>query len=110
MLHLAHPNPPPPTTAKEDSAYCRRIPTARRVKLLPAEQAVAPQPSPIQMLLARIPLVGWFSGSMIGSEVPRNELGEFDLARASLFWRLMFYLDYWFSLFGSDLVSGDKED
>ena len=102
-----NPNPPP---AKEDSAYCRRIPTARRVKLLPAEQAVAPQPSPIQMLLARIPLVGWFSGSMIGSEVPRNELGEFDLARASLFWRLMFYLDYWFSLFGSDLVSGDKED
>ena len=95
---------------QEDSAYCRRIPTARRVKLLPAEQAVAPQPSPIQVLLARIPLIGWFSGSMIGSEVPRNELGEFDLARASLFWRLMYYLDYWFSLFGSDLVSSDKED
>lgn len=93
-----------------DDAYCRRIPTARRVKLLPADQAVAPQPSPMQQLLTRIPLIGWFSGSMIGNEVPRNELGEFDLARASLFWRIMFYLDLWFGLFGSDLVSNDKED
>ncbi|EMR71072.1 hypothetical protein UCREL1_1888 [Eutypa lata UCREL1] len=93
-----------------DSVYCNVIPTARRVKLLPADQAMAPQPSPMQLLLARIPLIGWFSGSMIGNEVPRNEVGEFDLARASLFWRLMFYLDLWFGLFGSDLVSGDKED
>ncbi len=94
----------------ENDVYCSVIPTARKVRLLPADQAVAPQPSPLQVLLAQIPLVGWFSGSMIGSEVPRNEVGEFDLTRASLFWRLMFYLDLWFGLFGSDLVSGDKED
>ncbi|RYP22190.1 hypothetical protein DL765_001838 [Monosporascus sp. GIB2] len=95
---------------EEDSVYCSVIPTARRVKLLPADEAVAPQPSPVQLLLARLPLIGWFSGSVIGDEVPRNEVGDFDLARASLFWRLMFYLDLWFGLFGSDLVSGDKED
>ncbi|KAK7751086.1 hypothetical protein SLS62_006915 [Diatrype stigma] len=98
------------TSSNSDSAYCSVIPTARRVKLLPADQAMAPQPSPMQQLVARIPLIGWFSGSMIGNEVPRTEVGEFDLARASLFWRLMFYLDLWFGLFGSDLVSGDKED
>lgn len=97
-------------TNNSDSAYCSVIPTARRVKLLPADQAMAPQPTPMQQLVARIPLIGWFSGSMIGNEVPRNEVGEFDMARASLFWRLMFFLDLWFGLFGSDLVSGDKDD
>ncbi|KAI1411366.1 hypothetical protein F5Y13DRAFT_57340 [Hypoxylon sp. FL1857] len=93
-----------------DGAYSRKIPGARRVTLLPAEQALAPQPTFQQWLLAWIPLIGWFGGSMIGNEVPRNEVGEFDFSRASLYWKLMFYLDLWFGLFGRELVSGDKDD
>ncbi|KAI1392592.1 uncharacterized protein F4822DRAFT_391488 [Hypoxylon trugodes] len=93
-----------------DGAYCRRIPEARRVRLLPAEQALAPQPTLQQWLLSWIPLIGWFGGSMIGNEVPRNEIGEFDFNRASLYWKLMFFLDLWFGLFSRELVSGDKDD
>ncbi|KAI1380032.1 hypothetical protein F4677DRAFT_408344 [Hypoxylon crocopeplum] len=100
----------PQNAEQQDGVYCRRIPEARRVKLLPADQALAPQPTFQQKLLAWIPLIGWFGGSMIGNEVPRNEIGEFDFARASLYWQLMFYLDLWFGLFGRELVSGDKDD
>jgi len=93
-----------------DSTYCRVIPTARRVTLKPAEEALAPQASALERLLAKIPLIGWFSGSIIGSQVPRNDNGDFDMAKASLYWVLMFYLDLWFGLFGRELVSGDKDD
>ncbi|KAI5867404.1 hypothetical protein GGS23DRAFT_548247 [Durotheca rogersii] len=95
---------------QQDSAYCRRIPEARRVKLLPADQALAPQKTWQQRILMWIPLLAWFGGSMIGNEVPRNDVGEFDFNRASLYWKIMFYLDLWFGLFGRELVSGDKDD
>ncbi|KAI0838158.1 hypothetical protein F5Y06DRAFT_268706 [Hypoxylon sp. FL0890] len=98
------------STEHPDGAFSRKIPGARRVTLLPAEQALAPQPTFQQWLLAWIPLIGWFGGSMIGNEVPRNEVGDFDFNRASLYWKLMFYLDLWFGLFGRELVSGDKDD
>ncbi|KAI0173660.1 hypothetical protein GGR52DRAFT_543922 [Hypoxylon sp. FL1284] len=93
-----------------DRTHSRKIPGARLVKLLPPEQALAPQKNYQQRLLEWIPLIGWFGGSMIGNEVPRNEVGEFDFNRASLYWQLMFYLDLWFGLFGRELVSGDKDD
>ncbi|KAI1427146.1 hypothetical protein F5Y12DRAFT_738920 [Xylaria sp. FL1777] len=88
----------------------RRIPTARRIKLLPADEALRKGPTWSESLLTFIPLLGWFSGAMIGNEVPRNEVGEFDMNRASLYWKVMYWLDYWFRLFGHELVSGDKED
>ncbi|KAF3069046.1 hypothetical protein GL218_08107 [Daldinia childiae] len=97
-------------TEPVDNTYCRRIPEAKRARILPADQALAPQLTWQQKLLIYIPLIGWFGGSMIGNEVPRNELGEFDFNKASLYWQLMFYLDLWFGLFGRELVSGDKED
>ncbi|KAI2632849.1 hypothetical protein GGS21DRAFT_144746 [Xylaria nigripes] len=88
----------------------RRIPEARRVQLLPADAALKKGPTLTESLLALIPLLGWFSGAMIGNEVPRTEMGDFDMNRASLYWKIMYWLDYWFSLFGHELVSGDKED
>ncbi|KAI0600596.1 hypothetical protein F4775DRAFT_41061 [Biscogniauxia sp. FL1348] len=90
--------------------YCRRIPTARRVQLKPAEDALAKQPSFGQWLMAWIPLLSWFSIAMIGDQVPRNEVGEFDMNKASLYWQFMYWLDYWFGIWGHELVSGDKDD
>jgi hypothetical protein len=102
--------PPPPQHPQDtDSVYCRRIPTARRVKLMPAEQALLPQPGVMNRIISRIPLIKWFGGSMIGDEVPRTETGEFDFNRASLYWQLMYYLDYWFGLFGYEIVSADSD-
>ncbi|KAG6064882.1 hypothetical protein E4U32_007955 [Claviceps aff. humidiphila group G2b] len=94
----------------EDSDYCRRIPSARRVRLLPAEEALLPQQSAASRFFNSIPLINWFSGSMIGNEVPRTETGEFDWGRASLYWKFIWWLDATFDLFRGDVYSVDKDD
>ena len=91
-----------------ESAFCQRIPTAKRIQLLPAEQALLPQQSYSQRLLSNIPLLSWFSTDIIGSQVPKTETGEFDWAKASLYWRIVVWLDGitgWF-----DIVGGEKEE
>lgn len=94
----------------EDSIFCRRIPTARKARLLPAEQALLPQQSVMQRAMNAIPFVKWFGGSMIGNEVPRTETGEFDWNRASLYWKLIWWLDATFGLFQGDVLNAGKED
>jgi hypothetical protein len=94
----------------EDSIFCRRIPTARKVKLISADQALLPQPSYTQRVLNKVPFLKWFSGSMIGNEVPRTDLGDFDWNRASLYWKVIWWLDSTFGLFGGEIVSADKDD
>lgn len=91
-----------------ESTFCQRIPTAKRIQLLPAEQALLPQQSYSQRLLSKIPLLSWFSTDIIGSQVPKTETGEFDWAKASLYWRIIVWLDGltgWF-----DIVGGEKDD
>ncbi|OIW31150.1 hypothetical protein CONLIGDRAFT_302432 [Coniochaeta ligniaria NRRL 30616] len=92
------------------SEFCRTIPTARKVRLLPAEQALLPQQSWTSRVLNMIPFLRWFSGSMIGNEVPRTETGEFDWDRASLYWKLICWLDLYFALFGGEILNADKDD
>jgi hypothetical protein len=95
---------------EQRSEFCRTIPTARKVRLLPAEQALLPQQSWTQQVFNMIPFLRWFSGSMIGNEVPRTETGEFDWDRASLYWKLICWLDLYFALFGGEILNADKED
>jgi hypothetical protein len=47
---------------------------------------------------------------MIGSEVPRTDMGEFDWAKASLYWKLMWWLDFLLGLFGGEIRDADKDD
>ncbi|KAJ3472080.1 hypothetical protein NLG97_g11305 [Lecanicillium saksenae] len=94
----------------EDSIFCRRIPTARRARLLPAEQALLPQQSVMQRFVGAVPFINWFGGSMIGNEVPRTETGEFDWNRASLYWKIIWWLDATFGLFKGDVYSIDKDE
>lgn len=100
------PQPQPPMVDQ----FCRAIPSVRKAKILPAEQAVLPSPGFTQRALNNIPLYTFFSGSLIGNEVPRTDLGEFDWDRASLYWKFIWVLDSCFGLFGGDIVSGDKDD
>ncbi|KAK2018389.1 hypothetical protein LZ32DRAFT_599813 [Colletotrichum eremochloae] len=100
----------PQMTQVEDSLFCRRIPTARKVRLLPAEQALLPQQSYTQRLVNMVPFLKWFSGSMIGNEVPRTDNGDFDWNRASLYWKIIWWLDATFGLFGGEILSADKDD
>lgn len=96
--------------AAADSTYCRKIPSARKAELLPAEQALLPQPSFTARVLSQIPFLKWFSGSMIGNEVPRTAEGDFDWVQASLYWKLICWLDLVFRLFGGEIAHSDKED
>lgn len=95
---------------KENDGFCRKVPTARRAVLLPAEQALRPQQSFIQRFLAAIPFLAWFGGSIIGNEVPRTDNGDFDWKQASLYWKIIWWLDATFRLFQGDVYSNDKED
>lgn len=92
------------------TAARRRPAGARKLALLPAEQALLPQPSMAARVLNRIPFLKWFSGSMIGNEVPRTESGEFDWARASLYWKVVAWLDSVLGLFGGEVVGVDRDD
>lgn len=116
---ITEPFPPPQATTSsiepmeirdEDSVFCRRIPTARRAMILPAEQALLPQQTMMQRVINAIPFVKWFGGSMIGNEVPRTETGEFDWSKASLYWKLIWWLDATIGLFGGDVLNADKDD
>ncbi|KAL8351103.1 hypothetical protein RB601_000771 [Gaeumannomyces tritici] len=96
--------------AGDDGLYCRTIPTVPRAKLRPAEQALLPQQSLAQRVINIVPFIKWFSGSMIGNEVPRTDLGDFDWDKASLYWKVIWWLDSTFRLFGGEIVSADKDD
>jgi hypothetical protein len=100
------------TQTQEDAngIYCRRIPTAKRMQLLPVEQALLPQPSYTQRILAKIPLLSFFSANIIGTEIPRTENGDFDWQLASIYWRIWWWLDFWFGLCGGDIVGGVEKD
>ncbi|EGS22766.1 uncharacterized protein CTHT_0012410 [Thermochaetoides thermophila DSM 1495] len=94
----------------QDDEFCRVIPTVRKAKLLPMEEALLPAPTFTQRIANHIPFLRWFNGAMIGSEVPRTETGEFDWVRASLFWKLMWWLDFLLGLFGGDIRDAEKDD
>ncbi|KAM7205597.1 hypothetical protein V8F33_000923 [Rhypophila sp. PSN 637] len=95
---------------QQDNGFCRRIPTARKAELLPVEQALLPAPSWTQRVSTHIPFLKWFSGAMIGSEIPRTESGEFDWEKASLYWKIICWLDLYLRLFGGDVLNADKDD
>jgi hypothetical protein len=86
------------TQVDPSDIYCRLIPTAKKVQLLPAEQALLPSKSYTKKVMAQIPFLNWFTTDMIGSSVPRLENGEFDYQKASLYWCMIYWLDW--MLFG----------
>ncbi len=97
--------------AEAGDEYCKSIHTVRKAKLLPADQALLPQPSYTQRVVNQVPFLKWFSGSMIGNEVPRTvNTGEFDWDRASLYWKFIYWLDATFGLFRGEIMSADKDD
>ena len=99
-----------PTETRENEVYCRRIPTAKRLQLLPASDALLPKQSFSQKILSKIPLIKWVTSDIIGSQVPRTEDGEFNWAAASFYWLVMAYLDMWLRVFGGDIVGNNKEE
>lgn len=95
---------------KDADDFCRLIPEVRKVKLLPMEQALLPAPSVAQRVAHYVPFISWFNGAMIGTQVPRTELGEFDWVAASLYWKFLWWLDFLFGLFGGDIRKAADQD
>ena len=87
----------PETTETE---VCRVIPTARKVKLRPAEEAVLPRQGTFDGLLSYIPFGDFFRNPKFVDQIPKLEDGRFDYARASVYWRVCFWLD---RIFQTDL-------
>jgi len=96
--------------SKEDSTHCRKIPTAKKIQLLPASDALMPKQSFSKKVLANVPIISFFTSDIIGSQVPRQDNGDFDWALASFYWKIMWWLDFWFSVFGGDLAGSEKMD
>ncbi|KAF1836036.1 hypothetical protein BDW02DRAFT_260359 [Decorospora gaudefroyi] len=72
------------------------------VVFLPQEKAFLPAKPRWQQTFGSLPVIGWVFGSgqgIIGDQVPRKEDGSFDLASASLYWRVWYMVD---NCFGSD--------
>ncbi|KAI9882478.1 MAG: hypothetical protein M1823_005778 [Watsoniomyces obsoletus] len=84
----------PPETS-ELEVY-RKIPTARKIKLRPAEEAVLPTRSTGQWLTSYIPFASLLQGPVFGDKIPRLEDGRFNYAEASLYWKLWYWLDWMF--------------
>ena len=93
---------------EQENVFCQKIPTAKKVQLLPAEQALLPQQSYSQRIMSKIPFLNWLSSDIIGSTLPKTENGEFDWVKASMYWKLIYWIDLWTHWFG--VVNGDKED
>lgn len=103
-----HPETPEsvPNEPREHEVYCRRIPSAKRLQLLPASDALMPKQTIGQNLRKKIPFV---NSDLIGAGIPRTENGEFDWAVASFYWKLMWWLDFLLRVFGGD-IAGNKDE
>ncbi|KAK3997008.1 hypothetical protein QBC44DRAFT_317119 [Cladorrhinum sp. PSN332] len=97
-------------TSPDQVEFCKTIPSVRKARLLPMEQALLPAPSYAQRLANYVPFIKWFNGAMIGSQVPRTDNGEFDWAKASLYWQFLWWLDFLLNLFGGEIRNAAELD
>ncbi len=82
-----------------ESEHCNLIPSATKLKLRPAEEALLPTRTTAQLIASYMPFAGFLGGHMIGEQIPRKEDGQFDYAGASVYWKFWFWCD---QLFGTD--------
>ncbi|KIH87562.1 hypothetical protein SPBR_04935 [Sporothrix brasiliensis 5110] len=93
-----------------DNEFCQRIPTARRATLKAPELALLPTESTMRRFVKRLPLLHRLTGTIIGNQVPRRENGLFDWEKASLYWKLIWWLDYLFLLFAGEILDANRDE
>lgn len=79
---------------------CNLIPSARKIKLRPAEEAVLPRRTTFERVTSYLPMISFLREPKFVEQIPRLEDGRFDYAGASLYWRCCFWLD---RVLGTDL-------
>lgn len=82
-----------PSTPARNPHFFTHFPDVPRTVLRPSHEAFLPHPSWFEATMARLSAAGWFPGDMIGDGVPRLENGDFDWTRASLYWKVFYWID-----------------
>lgn len=100
---ILQPLRPPPARDPHLFTY---FPTLPRTILRPAHEAFLPASTWFEATIARLTATGWLPDDMIGDAMPRLESGEFDWERASLYWKVFYWID---AHFGTDYC-GVKDD
>lgn len=95
-----------PSPPVRDPHFFTHFPDVPRTVLHPAQEAFLPHPTWFEATMARLSNAGWLPGDMIGDGVPRLENGDFDWARASLYWKIFYWID---SHLGTD-ICGMKDE
>ena len=91
------------STSQPDSLRQRtftHFPNTPRTVLRPASEALLPQASWSERLTKVLQDSGWMPGDIIGTTVPRTEEGVFDWEKASMYWKVCYWIDGWL---GTDL-------
>ena len=118
----------PSTTAPEQSALRNRLPHSSsssavngrirnpnffthfpdvpKTALRPAHEAFLPHPTWTESILNHLSAAGLLPSGMIGEGIPRLENGEFDWPKASMYWKIFYWID---STFGTD-ICGLKDE
>lgn len=82
-----------PPKAPSNPYYFTHFPDVPRTVLLPAHEALLRNPSWLERQIARLREKGWLPGDMVGDGVPRLANGDLDWANASLYWRVLHWID-----------------
>ncbi|MCJ1467210.1 hypothetical protein MMC07_005833 [Pseudocyphellaria aurata] len=82
-----------PSAPARNPHFFTHFPDVPRTVLRPSQEAFLPHPTWFEATMARLSGAGWLPGDMIGEGVPRLENGNFDWTRASLYWKVFYWID-----------------
>lgn len=86
--------------------FFTHFPDVPKTTLRPAQEAFLPHPTWIESIINRLSNAGWLPGGLIGDGIPRMENGDLDWPKASIYWKIFYWIDL---TFGTDFC-GLKDD
>lgn len=82
-----------------NSNFFTHFPDVPKTALRPAHEAFLPHPTWTESIINHLSAAGLLPSGMIGEGIPRLENGDFDWPKASMYWKVFYWID---STFGSD--------
>lgn len=79
--------------------FFTHFPDVPKTALRPAHEAFLPHPTWTESIINHLSAAGLLPSGMIGEGIPRLENGEFDWPKASMYWKIFYWID---SAFGTD--------
>lgn len=79
--------------------FFTHFPDVPKTALRPAHEAFLPHPTWTESIINHLSAAGLLPSGMIGEGIPRLDNGEFDWGKASMYWKIFYWID---STFGTD--------